>query len=86
MFLIIKYIKIFIINLKDPGGDLSKLLDKVDSLSEDVAKIYVAEILLALEALHKHNIIFRDLKPANVLIDEDGHVALTDFGLANEDN
>ena len=45
-----------------PGGDLCKMLDKYDKLDEFTAKIYVAEILLALEALHKHNIIFRDLK------------------------
>lgn len=36
-----------------------------------------------MEALHKNNIIFRDLKPSNVLIDENGHIALCDFGLAN---
>jgi len=65
-----------------PGGDLSKLLDIKRKLTEDLAKIYVAEILLALECLHKNNIIFRDLKPENVVIDPDGHAMLTDFGLS----
>lgn len=44
------------------GGDLSKMLDKFDKLDEYTSRIYVGEILLALEALHRHNIIFRDLK------------------------
>jgi len=65
-----------------PGGDLSTLLDVKRKLSEDVAKIYVAEILLALGALHQAQIIFRDLKPENVVLDEDGHAMLTDFGLS----
>jgi protein-serine/threonine kinase len=46
--------------------------------------MYAAEILLALEELHKHNTLYRDLKPENVLIDEDGHALLTDFGLSKE--
>lgn len=46
--------------------------------------MYAAEILLALEDLHKHDIIFRDLKPDNVVIDEEGHALLTDFGLSKE--
>ena len=51
---------------------------------EDRARLYVAEVLLALEDLHKRDIIFRDLKPDNVVLDEDGHVLLTDFGLSKE--
>lgn len=53
-------------------------------MSEDIARIYIAEILLALEALHSKYIIYRDLKPENVLIGEDGHIKLTDFGLAKK--
>lgn len=51
-------------------------------LPENIAKVYVAEILLALEALHQNCIIFRDLKPENVVLDEEGHAMLTDFGLS----
>ena len=53
-------------------------------LNEDRARIYLAEVLLALEDLHNRDIIFRDLKPDNVVLDENGHVLLTDFGLSKE--
>ena len=46
--------------------------------------MYLCEILLALEDLHKKDVIFRDLKPDNVVLDADGHVLLTDFGLSKE--
>lgn len=67
-----------------PGGDLGKIILKEKRLTEERAKIYLAEILLALEDLHKRNIIYRDLKPDNVVIDEYGHALLTDFGLSKE--
>lgn len=51
-------------------------------LEQDVAKFYLAEIVLAIEHLHNMNIIHRDLKPANLVIDENGHLKLTDFGLS----
>jgi protein-serine/threonine kinase len=63
---------------------MGKLLQRKRKLPESVAKIYISEIILALEALHKKLIIFRDLKPDNVVIDEDGHALLTDFGLSKE--
>lgn len=50
--------------------------------SEDKAKGYITEIICAIEALHKKNIIFRDLKPDNIVLDGDGHALLTDFGLS----
>jgi len=63
---------------------VGKILLSETRLTEDRAKIYSAEVLLALEDLHKRDIIFRDLKPDNVVLDEDGHALLTDFGLSKE--
>jgi len=66
------------------SGDLSGLLRRKRRLEENLAKLYIAEILLAIQELHKHNIIFRDLKPENVILSKDGHARLTDFGLSRE--
>ena len=63
-----------------PGGDLMSLLMKKDILSEEEAKFFTAETLLALDSVHKMNYIHRDLKPDNILIGKDGHIKLTDFG------
>ena len=52
--------------------------------TEEEARFFVAEILLAIEYLHSFDIIYRDLKPENVLIDSEGHAKLADFGLAKE--
>ncbi len=52
--------------------------------SEEKAKFYICEVILALEDLHNRNIIYRDLKPDNIVLDQDGHTLLTDFGLSKE--
>jgi serum/glucocorticoid-regulated kinase 2 len=65
-------------------GDLGDLLKVERKFSEARAKVYMAEMILAIEHLHSLGIIFRDLKPDNILIDEDGHLKLADFGLAKE--
>ena len=63
------------------GGDLMTLQMKKDILSEQEAKFYMAEMVLAIECVHKMNYIHRDLKPDNILIDLQGHIKLSDFGL-----
>lgn len=64
-----------------PGGDLMTLLMARDILSEDDSRFYAAQLVLAIESVHKLNCIHRDLKPDNVLIGMDGHIKLSDFGL-----
>lgn len=64
------------------GGDLMYNIKKHNKFSEEKARIYASEILLALNYLHENNIIYRDLKPENILIDNEGHIKLADFGLS----
>ncbi|KAG9154076.1 hypothetical protein Leryth_000563 [Lithospermum erythrorhizon] len=64
-----------------PGGDMMTLLMREDILSEDVARFYIAQSVLAIESIHKHNYIHRDIKPDNLLLDKNGHMKLSDFGL-----
>ena len=64
------------------GGELFYHLVNEQRFPEPRAKFYAVEIALALEHLHAKNIIYRDLKPENLVLDGDGHVCLTDFGLA----
>jgi len=66
------------------GGNMSRALHKDRRFNEDRAKLYLAEILLAIEDLHKRDIIYRDLKPDNIVFDSQGHSLLTDFGLSKE--
>ncbi|EWC48446.1 serine kinase CBK1 [Drechslerella stenobrocha 248] len=65
-----------------PGGDLMTMLIKYEVFSEDVTRFYMAECVLAIEAVHKLGFIHRDIKPDNILIDINGHIKLSDFGLS----
>ncbi|XP_014224856.1 ribosomal protein S6 kinase beta-1-like [Trichogramma pretiosum] len=75
LFLILEYLG---------GGELFTVLGKNRIFLEHQASFFAAEIILALEYLHSNGIIYRDLKPENVLFDEYGHIKLTDFGLCKE--
>lgn len=66
------------------GGDLFTRLSKEVMFTEEDVKFYLAELALALNHLHSIGIIYRDLKPENILLDQDGHIALTDFGLSKQ--
>ncbi|KAK4517095.1 uncharacterized protein ATC70_000425 [Mucor velutinosus] len=65
-----------------PGGELFSFLRKSKKFSNDVARFYAGEVLLALAYLHSKNIIYRDLKPENLLLDVHGHIKICDFGFA----
>ena len=65
-----------------PGGDLMNLLIQKDILTEKEAKFYISELILAIESIHNLDCIHRDIKPDNILIDKNGHIKLSDFGLA----
>ncbi|KAM0503435.1 hypothetical protein ACHAPB_004300 [Verticillium nonalfalfae] len=64
------------------GGDCASLIKVLGGLPEDWAKKYLGEVILGVEHLHSRDIIHRDLKPDNLLIDQKGHLKLTDFGLS----
>lgn len=66
------------------GGELFQHLKNDQIFPEQRAKFYVGIVAMALGHLHSKNIIYRDLKPENVLMDEKGFVYLTDFGMAKE--
>ncbi|CAE6478552.1 unnamed protein product [Rhizoctonia solani] len=66
------------------GGDLLNLLIEKDIFEEDFAKFYIAEMVLAIEECHKQGFIHRDIKPDNFLFDPNGHIKLSDFGLATD--
>jgi hypothetical protein len=66
------------------GGELFTHLYQRERFKECEVRIYIAEIVLALQHLHKFGIIYRDIKLENILLDSSGHIALTDFGLSRE--
>jgi serine/threonine protein kinase len=72
LYLIMQYV---------PGGDLMNLLIKFDTFTEDMARYYIAQTVLAIESIHKMDYIHRDIKPDNLLIDANGRIKLSDFGL-----
>ena len=75
---------LFLLMEYQPGGDLHSLLVNLGALEEDIVRIYVGEIVLALKSLHASGCVHRDLKPDNILIGRGGHIKLTDFGLSED--
>ncbi|TFK80819.1 kinase-like protein [Polyporus arcularius HHB13444] len=65
-----------------PRGDLMKWMKRHGTVPAHQARLWCAELLVALQRLHKRRIIHRDVKPENILIDDENHIALTDFGIA----
>ena len=76
--------KLYLILDYCPGGTLKNVLMSRGSLDESLARVYLSEIVLALEELHRNGVIYRDLKPENVAIASDGHIKLIDFGLSKD--
>jgi len=64
------------------GGDFFGFLKIKRKFTESETRFYAGEIALALDCLHKNNIVYRDLKPENMLLDQTGHIKMTDFGLS----
>lgn len=75
LYLILDYVR---------GGELFFQLKREGLFSVERVRLYSAEIIMALRHLHQKDIVYRDLKPENLLLDEEGHIMLTDFGLSKE--
>lgn len=74
--------KLYLIMEFVQGGELFSHLYKSEHFTEDQTRFYIAEIIVALEQLHNQNIIYRDIKLENILLDKEGHIIVTDFGLS----
>ena len=74
--------KLYLVTEFMQGGQLYFHLKRNSYFKEKAVKFYMSQVLLAIEYLHKNGYIYRDLKPQNILIDKDGNIKLTDFGLS----
>ena len=74
--------KLYIITEFMQGGEMFFHLHKERRFSNEKTRFYIIEIILAIEFLHKNKMLYRDLKPENIMIDANGHIKLTDFGLS----
>jgi serine/threonine protein kinase len=75
-------VSLYIITEFMQGGEMFFHLHKEKKFSDEKTKFYVVEMILAIEFLHKNKMLYRDLKPENIMIDANGHIKLTDFGLS----
>jgi serine/threonine protein kinase len=75
-------VKLYIITEFMQGGEMFFHLHKEKRFSNEKTRFYIIEIILAIEFLHKNKMLYRDLKPENIMIDSNGHIKLTDFGLS----
>ena len=75
-------VKLYIISEFMQGGEMFFHLHKEKRFSNEKTRFYIIELVLAIEFLHKNKMLYRDLKPENIMIDSNGHIKLTDFGLS----
>ena len=75
-------VNLYIITEFMQGGEMFFHLHKEKKFSDEKTKFYIVEIILAIEFMHNNKMLYRDLKPENIMIDANGHIKLTDFGLS----